>query len=186
MCIRPKDHQLWTARSGRARIALAALLAVLLPNVLIEPAAAAKRIQSAVALTPEAIENARWSRNFTASKLSPVVFKAQVWLDRAGFSPGEIDAHGGENFGKALRAYQQANGLELTGRLNEQTWNALVNSSTDPTIRNYTIAQGRRGTFRRANSEAVLRSRPCRGGSAPSGLTATSSVSPLRKTRFSY
>jgi lipoprotein-anchoring transpeptidase ErfK/SrfK len=140
MCIHPKDHQLWTARSGLARIALAALLAVLLPNVLIEPAAAAKRIQSAVALTPESIENARWSRDFTARKLSPVVFKAQVWLDRAGFSAGEIDAHGGENFDKALRAYQQANGLESTGRLNEQTWNALVNSSTDPTIRNYTIA----------------------------------------------
>ena len=105
------------ARSGLARIALAALLTVLLPNVLIEPAAAAKKTQSAVALTPESIENARWSPHFIASKLSPVVFKAQVWLDRAGFSSGEIDAHGGENFDKALRAYQQANGLESTGKL---------------------------------------------------------------------
>jgi lipoprotein-anchoring transpeptidase ErfK/SrfK len=138
----PKDHQLWTARSRLARIALAALLPVLLPNVLIEPAAAAKRTQSAVALKPESIENTRWSAHFTAGKLSPVVFRAQVWLDRAGFSPGEIDAHGGENFDKALRAYQQANGLESTGSLNEQTWNALANSSTEPTIRNYTIAAG--------------------------------------------
>ena len=68
-----------------------------------------------------------------------MIFKAQVWLDRAGFSPGEIDAHGGENFDKALHAYQQANGLE-TGRLAEQTWNALANSSTELTVRNYTIA----------------------------------------------
>ena len=141
MYIHPKDYQLWPARSGLARIALAALLPVLLPNVLIEPAAA-KRTQSAVALTTELIENARWSPNFTASKLSPLVFTAQVWLDRAGFSSGEIDAHGGENFDKALRAYQQANGLEVTGSLNEQTWNALANSSTEPTIRNYAIAAG--------------------------------------------
>ena len=38
---------------------------------------------------------------------------------------------GGENFDNALRAYQQANGLESTGSLNEQTWNAFANSSTD-------------------------------------------------------
>ena len=142
MCVHPKDRQLWTARSRLARIALAALLPVLLPNVLIEPAAASKRTQSAGALKPESIENTRWSAHFTAGKLSPVVFKAQIWLDRAGFSPGEIDAHGGENLDKALRAYQQANGLEATGSLNEQTWNALANSSTEPTIRNYTIAAG--------------------------------------------
>jgi hypothetical protein len=68
----------------------------------------------------------------------------------------KIDAHGGENFDKTLRAYQPANGLESTDRLNEQTWNALANSPTEPTIR-YDCRQRRRWTFRQANSEAVLR-----------------------------
>jgi lipoprotein-anchoring transpeptidase ErfK/SrfK len=137
MCIHLEDHQ--TALSRLGRLALAAVLTLLLPNVLAEPATA-KKTESAVALTPESIQNARWSPHFGAGKLSPVVFKAQIWLDHAGFSPGEIDAHRGENFDKALRAYQQANRLESTGSLNEQTWNALANSSTEPTIRNYTIA----------------------------------------------
>lgn len=134
MCNHVKDHRTRAALSRLARLALAAVLAVLLPNVLAGSATAAKKTELAVALTPGSIENARWSPHFTAGKLSPVVFKAQVWLDRAGFSPGEIDAHGGESFDKAVRAYQQANRLELTGRLNEQTWNALANSSTEPTI----------------------------------------------------
>jgi peptidoglycan hydrolase-like protein with peptidoglycan-binding domain len=134
------ERQMGLARAPRlARIALAAGLTILLPNVFVEPVALAKKTEPAVALTPETIDNAKWSARSAAGKLSPVIFKAQVWLDRAGFSPGEIDAHGGENFDKALRAYQQANGLE-TGRLNEQTWNALANSSTEPTVRNYTIA----------------------------------------------
>jgi lipoprotein-anchoring transpeptidase ErfK/SrfK len=125
-----------------ARIALVAGLTILLPNVFVEPAAFAKKTQPAVALTPESIDNAKWSVHFPAGKLSPAIFKAQVWLDRAGFSPGEIDAHGGENFDKALRTYQQANGLEATGKLDEPTWNALANSSSDATVRNYTIAAG--------------------------------------------
>jgi lipoprotein-anchoring transpeptidase ErfK/SrfK len=123
-----------------APVALAAVLTLLLPNVSLEPAAAAKKTEPAIALTAESIENARWSPRFPASKLSPVIFKAQVWLDRAGFSPGEIDAHGGENFDKALRAYQQANQLEPTGKLDEPTWNALAKSSSETTVRNYTIA----------------------------------------------
>ena len=105
-----------------------------------QPAAFAKKTQPAVALTPESIDNAKWSAHFLAGKLSPAIFKAQVWLDRAGFSPGEIDARGGEIFDKALRAYQQANGLEPTGKLDEPTWNALANSSSEPTVRNYTTS----------------------------------------------
>jgi lipoprotein-anchoring transpeptidase ErfK/SrfK len=123
-----------------ARVALATVLTLLLPNVFLESAAAAKKTEPAVALTAESIENARWSAHFPASKLSPVIFKAQVWLDRAGFSPGEIDARGGESLDKALRAYQQANELEPTGKLDEPTWNALAKSSTERTVRNYTIA----------------------------------------------
>src|SRR5262245_16426263 len=83
----------------------------------------------AATLTADAIENAQWSAESHRGPTSPIVLKAEVLLDRAGFSPGEIDGHDGENFRKALRAYQDRNELNPSGKLDQATWNALVNTS---------------------------------------------------------
>jgi peptidoglycan hydrolase-like protein with peptidoglycan-binding domain len=53
------------------------------------------------------------------------VLALQVALDRAGFSPGEIDAHGSANTERALRAFQQAHGLHVTGELDRKTIRTL-------------------------------------------------------------
>ena len=99
-------------------------------------------------LTADTIEQAQWSPGQRQGKNSPVIFKAEVLLDRAGFSPGEIDAHDGDNFGKALRAYQQVNELDPTGKLDQATWQALTKSSDQPVTRDYTItADDAKGPF---------------------------------------
>ena len=56
----------------------------------------------------------------TARKLA-----AQILLDRAGFSPGVIDGYGGENTASAARAYQQANGMEADGVIDDELMQSL-------------------------------------------------------------
>src|SRR5690606_30300175 len=50
--------------------------------------------------------------------------RLQVLLDRAHFSPGQIDGLAGSNQQRALRGFQQARGLEVTGEADAATWKA--------------------------------------------------------------
>jgi lipoprotein-anchoring transpeptidase ErfK/SrfK len=61
----------------------------------------------------------------------------QVALDRAGFSPGEIDGRGGPKTRLALSEFQKATNLQPTGVSNEETIAAL-RIAAEPIV-NYTI-----------------------------------------------
>jgi lipoprotein-anchoring transpeptidase ErfK/SrfK len=96
-------------------------------------------------LTAAAIEKAQFERGqkgASGQKSAPaLIVKAEVLLDRAGFSPGVIDGHDGENFKKALAAFQQQKGFNATGQLDADTLNALSAISDDPIMGEYVITE---------------------------------------------
>jgi peptidoglycan hydrolase-like protein with peptidoglycan-binding domain len=50
------------------------------------------------------------------------VARAQILLDRARFSPGEIDGVYGDDFGIAVKGYQENHGLKPTGTIDAEMW----------------------------------------------------------------
>ena len=73
---------------------------------------------AATDLTADSINAAQpTATNKTAAAIDPLTVKVQILLDRAHFSPSEIDGKSGENFQKAIRAYAGAQGLASERRL---------------------------------------------------------------------
>jgi len=65
------------------------------------------------------------------------VLRVQILLDRAHFSPGEIDGHYGGNTVSAVAAYNLAKNIK-SQTINNATWQAL-NADTAPVIVPYTL-----------------------------------------------
>ena len=96
---------------------------------------------AAASLDAAAINNAEYPAKRAADdRIDAAVVKIQVWLDRARFSPGEIDGKLGENAQKALKAFAEAKSLPSDKLPNPEIWKALAGSGEDAAIVEYKIS----------------------------------------------
>jgi len=88
------------------------------------------------------INGAQYSaKRLAEDKVDAAIVKAEVLLDRAHFSPGEIDGKLGENARKALQAFAEDRGLKSDHPLTPEIWAALAATGNDLIITAYTISE---------------------------------------------
>jgi len=86
---------------------------------------------SAAAASPSSESSARSARD---------PLSLQVLLDRAHFSPGEIDGTSGGNTARALEAFRRERRLRASGPATEDDWSALETDGA-PTLVDYTLTE---------------------------------------------
>jgi lipoprotein-anchoring transpeptidase ErfK/SrfK len=95
---------------------------------------------SAVTLTPDSVNAAGKTAIAGAKPDTAAILRAQILLDRARFSPGEIDGATGSNMRRALAGFQRKLGLQDSGALDAATWKAL-NADTGAALATYTVTE---------------------------------------------
>ena len=114
------------------------LLALALTAALEPPVFAAPRARPAAQFAPALVNDPAVAQRRDPAAKRAALLRAQVLLDRARFSPGEIDGASGSGMKKALTAFQNQFQLAATGAADPATW-ATLNQDTAPVLVEYTI-----------------------------------------------
>ena len=92
------------------------------------------------ALDFDAFNSATDSPLLRSGNQGPAVARAQILLDRAWFSCGEIDGRFASNMQRIVKAYQTARELKVTGTMTAETWAALREGSA-PLLTRYAVTE---------------------------------------------
>ena len=93
---------------------------------------------AAPALTAAAVNDAATAASVGPGASGAATLRAAILLDRAHYSPGEIDARYGSNLRRAVLGYQAAHGLTASGVVDAATWKAL-DADIAPAVMDYTL-----------------------------------------------
>lgn len=104
------------------------------------PVASAINAATGTPLSAASVNSAVQADPADTGAAQAAVLRAQILLDRAHFSPGEIDAAYGGNMRKAILAYQQSKNLPANGVLDAATWSTL-NKDDVPALSDYVITE---------------------------------------------
>jgi lipoprotein-anchoring transpeptidase ErfK/SrfK len=108
---------------------------------------------------PAVVNNSKVMNPIRPGSRGSAVVRAQILLDRAGFSSSEIDGNFGKNLQNTVAAYQKSHGLKETGSVGLETWQAL-NADSAPAVQQYTIAhEDVAGPFEKIPSDMMERSK---------------------------
>lgn len=94
-------------------------------------------------LGPDGIRNAGFEAgiDLLAATPHPTLARLQIMLDRAHFSPGVIDARGGDNTANAVSAYRSFRDIQEGEGLTEAVWKRLRENFDGPVLREYEISE---------------------------------------------
>jgi len=95
---------------------------------------------AAGSLATSEIDDSTATRAVGPGATGPRVVRAQILLDRARFSPGQIDGVYGDDFEIAVKGYQESHGLRPTGTIDAEMWR-LLDSDAGPLLLTYTITK---------------------------------------------